>query len=229
VARRGVSQTQLVATLRHLGAELPGPSVRLLQWAAQQQLPVKVMSDCNSVFIEHILAGARLSGCVGEVITNGAAFERVAAAGGGQDGGGGSVGLGSSTGSKGTAAAFKLVIQPCQPASRGCSLCPPNLCKGGELSRLLQQQCNSSGGKPGRGRIIFAGDGANDICPALTLGPDDVVLAKAGAALARYIAASKADTSMRQVRAAVCTWDSHAQLAQLVKQHAGGARTTTSC
>ena len=27
-------------------------------------------------------------------------------------------------------------------------------------------------------RIVFCGDGANDLCPALTLGPDDTVLVR---------------------------------------------------
>ena len=27
-------------------------------------------------------------------------------------------------------------------------------------------------------RIVFCGDGANDLCPALALGPDDTVLAR---------------------------------------------------
>lgn len=27
-------------------------------------------------------------------------------------------------------------------------------------------------------RVVFCGDGANDLCPALALGPDDTVLAR---------------------------------------------------
>ena len=46
------------------------------------------------------------------------------------------------------------------------------------ISRRLQgQELQALRQKPGFGRIIYCGDGANDLCPALTLGPDDYVRA----------------------------------------------------
>jgi hypothetical protein len=229
VARRGVSRDHLLAQLQTLGSELPAPMVALLQWAKQQQVPVKVLSDCNSVFISNILTGARLGGFVDEVITNSAGFERVQGAGAGDA----AVGLGASSGGSSSSAggsspnssssSFKLVIQPRQPHSHNCPLCPSNLCKGREMAQLLQQQRKAAAGSAAacstRGRVVYAGDGANDICPALALGPDDVVLAKAGHALAKYVAAAQADKSLQQPAAAVYLWETHEQLAALVMQH----------
>lgn len=225
VARRGVSRDRLLTQLHQLGSELPTPMVQLLQWAKQQQMPVKIMSDCNSVFINNILTGARLSSFVDEVITNSAGFERVQGAGAGDA----AVGLRSSSRSNSSSASssssnFKLVIHPRQPHSHNCPRCPSNLCKGREMSQLLQQQRKAAGGKGAaacsRGKVVYAGDGANDICPALALGPEDVVLAKAGHALAEYVEAAQADKNMQQPAASVYVWDTHEQLAQLVMQHA---------
>lgn len=47
MARRGVSRDKLLTSLQLLGSELPGPTVRMLQWAANNKLPVKILSDCN--------------------------------------------------------------------------------------------------------------------------------------------------------------------------------------
>jgi 2-hydroxy-3-keto-5-methylthiopentenyl-1-phosphate phosphatase len=227
VARRGVSRDQLVSQLQQLGCELPCAMVQLLHWAKQQQMPVKVLSDCNSVFISHILTGARLNSYVDEVITNAAGFERVQGAGA-ADAAIGLGGGGNSSAAASSSSGFKLVIQPRQPHSHNCPLCPSNLCKGQEMAQLLQQQrkaaaSNGAAAKPAacsRGRVVYAGDGANDICPALALGPDDVVLAKAGHALANYVDAARSDKSLQQPAASVFVWDTHEQLAQLVRQHA---------
>jgi hypothetical protein len=114
-ARRGVCRDKLLTTLQLLGAELPGATLRLLQWVKKQQLPVKVLSDCNSMFVSHILKGARLHGYVGEVITNAAAFEKVAASE--VEGAGVGLGITSSIRKAPAGASYKLVIQPRHPAT----------------------------------------------------------------------------------------------------------------
>jgi H2-forming N5,N10-methylenetetrahydromethanopterin dehydrogenase-like enzyme len=63
MARRGVSRDRLLATLRAMGGELPAGSARLLRWAARAGVDVRVLSDCNSLFISHVLTGARPAGC----------------------------------------------------------------------------------------------------------------------------------------------------------------------
>ena len=59
MARRGVSRDRLLGTLRAMGAEMPAASVAMLRWAAGRPgLDVRVLSDCNQLFISHMLTGA---------------------------------------------------------------------------------------------------------------------------------------------------------------------------
>ena len=76
--RRGVSRDAMLAELRRMGSEIPQASVELLQWAMAAGHDVRILSDCNSVFIGQMLAGAGLTACITEVITNPASFQRVA-------------------------------------------------------------------------------------------------------------------------------------------------------
>lgn len=57
MARRGVSRDRILATLRRMGGELPLDSLRLLQWAGRAGIDVRILSDCNTLFIGHILTG----------------------------------------------------------------------------------------------------------------------------------------------------------------------------
>ena len=57
-----------------------------------------------------------------------------------------------------------------QPLQTDCSLCDPNLCKGLVIDRYRKVN-------PGQ-KIIFIGDGDNDVCAALRLREDDHVFAK---------------------------------------------------
>jgi RNA polymerase II subunit A small phosphatase-like protein len=79
MARRGISEEVLNATLQKMGSEIPSASLKMLQWAAQQTVDFRLISDCNSLFISQILTGARVNLLVKEVITNRSAFERTAA------------------------------------------------------------------------------------------------------------------------------------------------------
>ena len=57
---------------------LRGSPLCTLQWAGSSGIDVRLLSDCNTVFIGHMLTGARISSVVSEVITNFASFQRVA-------------------------------------------------------------------------------------------------------------------------------------------------------
>jgi len=237
MTRRGISRDQLLSTLQLMGREFPTASRGLLQWAQQQKLDVKVLSDCNSVFITYMLAGAQCADLVEEVITNPASFEACSLPVG-EDA---PIGLGcsttsstgsamsrssssSSTGEHGSIASFSrdsddsgssrfhLNIKPKHAKGHGCGLCPENLCKGREVVRIMGQQLYD--------RVVYGGDGANDVCPALQLRACDVLLVRRGHGLAAYLAAAAVDASLRQVLASVYYWDSHEELAGLVQQHA---------
>jgi hypothetical protein len=86
-------------------------------------------------------------------------------------------------------------------------------------------------------RVIYCGDGANDLCPALLLGPQDLVLARAGFGLEQLIAEREAAAAAagaatpggaaaataaapRRVVAAVHLWRTHEDLLRLVQQFA---------
>lgn len=216
--RRGITRAQLLATLQIMGGEVPEAVTQLLRWAKARGLDVKVLSDCNSVFIDSILAGAQLSEYVQEVITNQAGFATSCCTAEEDAPGLGAAAAsseGSNTSSSSSEERAYLSISPrvdYHKAKHGCGLCPENLCKGRELSAIQQQQLYD--------RIVYAGDGANDICPALQLRKGDVLLARAGHALAEYVAAAREDSSLRQVEAAVHFWEDHAQLAALVQRFA---------
>lgn len=61
MARRGIARDQILATLRRMGGELPEASLQLLQWAARAGIDIRILSDCNSLFIGHILTGGSTS------------------------------------------------------------------------------------------------------------------------------------------------------------------------
>ncbi|PSC70630.1 CTD small phosphatase [Micractinium conductrix] len=226
--RRGVSRDRLVGCLREMGREVPLHSVQMLQYAARRGVPTVILSDCNSVFISAILAGARANTSVRHVITNSASFHRVPMAEGAAEGADaaatpparGAGGWGGFFRPSSAAAASKPPLAPTQRcvveprhggAPHGCPLCPSNLCKGRELAALRAAA-------PGQ-RVIYAGDGANDLCPSLSLGPDDVVLARAGFSLERLLGERAAGPEEGRPRAAVHAWHTHEELFALFRKH----------
>ncbi len=211
--RRGMGRDALLHALRGMGGEVPAASRAMLRWAAARDVDIRVLSDCNSVFIAHVLAAAKVAPYVREVCTNPATFHRVSLAvddkglyGGGVDNQTGNTQTGTTgipsphahddnengvTSEKGipsdkgiqnqpppSAGVHRLVIAPLHPSHlppHGCPLCPANLCKGAELRRLREESV--AVGLPYK-RIVYCGDGANDLCPALALGEQDVLLAR---------------------------------------------------
>lgn len=61
--------------------------------------------------------------------------------------------------------------------NHGCSRCPANLCKSKALSPY----------KVGYDKIVYVGDGYNDICPSLSLANNDAVVARKGFHLAEHV------------------------------------------
>ncbi|KAK9844379.1 hypothetical protein WJX74_001674 [Apatococcus lobatus] len=199
--RRGIGRDQILTELQKMGQEIPSASLQLLQWTKQQGIEMRVLSDCNTAFISHMLSAAQATSLVSAVHTNPAHFVRIDQQGV------------SATGLK-QAAAFRLQITPRweaeQRPAHGCPLCPTNLCKGQELEVLrTSSPCK---------RIIFCGDGANDLCPSLALLPSDYVLARKGYRLHKLIEAraKEADVS-RKVAANVQVWETHEDLLRLTQ------------
>ncbi|XP_071375643.1 probable phosphatase phospho1 [Centroberyx affinis] len=67
-------------------------------------------------------------------------------------------------------ASGRLVLLPFH--SHSCSRCPENMCKQVILREYLAHRQEERSGAPFQ-RVFYVGDGANDICPSLALGPRD--------------------------------------------------------
>ncbi|KIY97312.1 hypothetical protein MNEG_10651 [Monoraphidium neglectum] len=214
MAARGVSRGDIAATLQRMGGEVPGGTARMLRAARARGVDLVVVSDCNSVFISHVLASARLLGCVSKIITNPAAF---VADGGAAD---------AEQAAPQREQRSRLLIAPRRAAPHGCPRCPENLCKGEELQAVL-----AAGGFA---RVVYGGDGANDICPALQLREGDMLLARRGCSLSEFVTAphgaaaaagegAGAGEGEARLRAEVQLWETHDELAALVE------KLTSSC
>ncbi|KAL4290882.1 hypothetical protein GQ457_14G006820 [Hibiscus cannabinus] len=105
---------------------------------------LRVVSDANMFFIETILENLGLRECFSEIDTNPGVVDDEE----------------------------KLRIFPHHDftkSSHGCSLCPPNMCKGMVIEKI---QASFEGKK----KIIYLGDGSGDYCPRLKLGEADYMM-----------------------------------------------------
>ena len=68
-------------------------------------------------------------------------------------------------------------------------------------------------------RVVYCGDGENDLCPALHLAPGDLVLARKGFGLHRLLTQRAEGGTEQQCKAAVRLWGTHAELAELLRKH----------
>ena len=69
---------------------------------------------------------------------------------------------------------FSVVHQSTKYGGHSCVKCPPNLCKTQVLLDILSKETQ-------RPRVVYIGDGSNDVCPAINvLEEGDVLLARKG-------------------------------------------------
>ncbi|KAK0597493.1 hypothetical protein LWI29_025860 [Acer saccharum] len=108
---------------------------------------LRILSDANMFFIETILNHLGLKDYFSEINTNPSFVD--------EEG--------------------RLRILPYHDfttSSHGCSLCPPNMCKG-----LIIERIQASLAKEGdKKKMIYLGDGSGDYCPSLKLKEDDHVM-----------------------------------------------------
>ena len=177
-ARRGMCRESVLAAARRAGLGLSGGGAAALRTAAAVA-DVRILSDANSVFISAALAAAGLTDVVGGVVTNTAAFEPMPA---------------------GAGATHHLVITPRHSGkpAHGCKHCPENLCKGLELAALrLEGGDTTTRSRRRHRRVIYSGDGENDLCPSLRLVAGDAVLVRRGRGLERLLRERGAASSPR--------------------------------
>lgn len=107
---------------------------------------LRIASDSNSFFIESILKHHGLLDCFSEITTNPSFVD--------EEG--------------------RLKILPYHDVTsspHGCNLCPPNMCKGLVIERIVAAIAERE-----RKRIIYIGDGRNDFCPSLKLRESDYLM-----------------------------------------------------
>jgi pyridoxal phosphate phosphatase PHOSPHO2 len=99
---------------------------------SQPNAVVVIVSGGNTVLIESVLEHHQLMPYVHQVVANPAMFEHPE----------------------------RLRVRPYHDAAtpHGCSLCPPNMCKGVILDQIRRDNASD--------RILYVGDGTGDYCPA---------------------------------------------------------------
>jgi phosphoethanolamine/phosphocholine phosphatase len=144
---------------------------------------LRVLSDANAFFIDTALDHHGLRSCFSEVNTNPSRVDSSGA---------------------------RLRVAPCHQfdlaagvVAHGCGLgtCPPNMCKGLVLDRVLREA--EAEGK----RVIYLGDGRGDYCPALRLRREDLVMPRRGFPVWDLISDDPA-----RVRAEVHPWSDGAEM-----------------
>ena len=148
-----------------------------------------VLSDANSFYISTGASAMGIAHHLVEVVTNGAHFD----------------------------AEGRLHITPHTPASaaHGCPRCPPNLCKGREITALAGRHW------AGGARVLYVGDGGGDVCACLQLSEGDVVAARAGSGFA-LLPALTSPPLAAQMRASVAPWRDGRELLEVVMRFLEG-------
>ncbi|XP_054474718.1 pyridoxal phosphate phosphatase PHOSPHO2 [Anoplopoma fimbria] len=90
--------------------------------------------------------------------------------------------------------------------SHDCDRCPVNLCKRKVLELYLSEQCD---GGVEYERVLYAGDGGNDLCPTSCLRERDVVMPRKGFTLEKLLAKRKDNASLS---AKVIAWSSGTEI-----------------
>ncbi|KAL9244578.1 hypothetical protein vseg_018345 [Gypsophila vaccaria] len=105
---------------------------------------MRIVSDANTFFIETVLGHLGIRDCFSEINTNPSYVDDVG----------------------------RLRIFPHRDFIHNphgcCNPCPPNMCKGEVIERILSEE--------GSKKIVYLGDGAGDYCPSLKLREGDHVL-----------------------------------------------------
>jgi pyridoxal phosphate phosphatase PHOSPHO2 len=86
------------------------------------------------------------------------------------------------------------------------------MCKRQILQAHWQGLANGSQQGP---RIVYVGDGGNDLCPAQSMGPEDILFVRAGYGLEKLLQ----DPAVRAtVKARVHVWQSAAEICDVLQQ-----------
>lgn len=144
---------------------------------------LRIVSDANMFFIETILKHLGLKDYFSEINTNPGFVD--------EEG--------------------RLRISPYHDftqSSHGCSLCPPNMCKG-----LIIERIQASISKEESKRIIYLGDGAGDYCPSLKLTEADYMMPRKNFPVWDLIS-----TNPKLIKAEIHEWNDGAEMERVLLQ-----------
>lgn len=153
---------------------------------------LKILSDANRFFIETILKHLELQSYFSEIETNPGYVE-------------------DDDDDQGV----RVRIKPhhdFNKAPHGCNgVCPPNMCKGFVMKRLLSQEHEKT--------FIYLGDGTGDYCPSLKLRSNDITMPRKNFPLWDLINVSNPDTMKAQVHEWIDGGDMEKVLTGLIKRN----------
>ncbi|XP_066554671.1 putative phosphatase phospho1 isoform X2 [Amia ocellicauda] len=110
-----------------------------------------------------------------------------------------------------------LVLQPFHTHS--CPRCPANMCKRKIVREYLAQRAEERGGRPFE-RVFYVGDGANDYCPSVVLGPGDTAFPRREYPMHRHIVDMQR-TQPGVFQATVVPWQSGEDITACLKKLLG--------
>ncbi|GJN90974.1 hypothetical protein Rhopal_003988-T1 [Rhodotorula paludigena] len=148
------------------------------------------LSNSNSVYIDTILKHYGLETLFDEIVTNPAQFR--------EDG----------------LLELRRRVDPNGP-QHGCKVgCSPNMCKGAELEAFMERH----GGWAAFDKVVYVGDGSNDLCPVLHLREQDTILVRLYRELYRKLNDSSA-AHVSDVKCSVHPWGGAWEIEKYFKEN----------
>jgi pyridoxal phosphate phosphatase PHOSPHO2 len=208
----GVSPQAIVSALASM--PIDDAMLRLVHWLHEQEVPMYIMSDANTVYIAEFLKHHKIEGHFAAVVTNPSRFERFEGP------------EAASESSEG--ATERLRVRRYHEHAHGCARCPINLCKGLVMDDLKLSKASAAADVADAAalalalaaavaaapRVAYVGDGGGDLCPSLRLGEGDLVCARAEYPLLARLRSEKVSPL---VRAEVVAWHTSAEVGEAIR------------
>ncbi|KAI8615044.1 phosphatase phospho-type [Chytriomyces sp. MP71] len=176
----GVAKEQVLDAIRSFSFNQD--MLRLFKMIKIKGGDIAIISDANAFFVEQFLSSKNALGLISHLATNPAFWNE-------------EIGR-------------LQVSRRMRDTSHGCQRgCPPNLCKGHEVSALRKQY----------DFVMFGGDGQRDYCGMIGLGPRDVALARRGFGLEKYLL-SELETGRVGLQARLVWWNHATDLIDRVEE-----------
>ncbi|XP_048227610.1 thiamine phosphate phosphatase-like protein [Ricinus communis] len=152
--------------------------ISAIQSAHASGFDLRIVSDANTFFIETILKHYGLMDCFSEIYTNPTYVD--------------------------TEERLRISqYHDPRTSSHGCTICPPNMCKGIVMDRI-RASVSAEGGKK---RFIYVGDGSPDFCATLKLKEEEFVMPRKDFPLWEFICSNK-----NLIKAKILEWSDGEEL-----------------